>query len=77
MTKQEFLTAFENSLSSEKVSAEFVEEQVKLLSEKLEALPEEDFEKSSGDENVSMLVKSSVEEYLARTRMTSAPTSKR
>jgi hypothetical protein len=76
MTKQEFLTAFKNSLGSEKVSAEFVEEQVKLLSEKLESLPEEDFEKSSGEENISMLVRSSVEEYLARTRMTDAPTSK-
>lgn len=77
MTKQEFLTAFENSLSSEKVSTEFVKEQVDLLSEKLKKLPEEDFQKSSGDENVSMLVRSSVEEYLARTRMTNAPTSKR
>lgn len=76
MTKQEFLTAFENSLRSEKVTPEFVEEQVKLLSEKLEALPEEEFQKSSGDENVSMLVRSSVEEYLARTRQTSAPVSK-
>ena len=76
MTKQEFLTAFENSLRGEKVSADFVEEQVKLLSEKIEALPDEDFQKSSGDESVSMLVKSSVEEYLARTRQTSVPAPK-
>ncbi len=75
MTKQEFLTAFENSLRSEKVTPDFVEEQVKLLSEKLEALPEEEFQKSSGEENISMLVKSSVEEYLARTTVASAPTS--
>ncbi|MBE6608010.1 MAG: hypothetical protein E7633_05610 [Ruminococcaceae bacterium] len=77
MTKQEFLTAFENSLRKEKVTADFVEEQVKLLSEKLSSLPDEDFQKTAGDENVSMLVKSSVEEYLARTRQTSVPTSKR
>ncbi len=77
MTKQEFLRAFESALRTEKVSAEFVEEQTKLLSEKLETLPEEEFQKSAGDENISMLVRSSVEEYLARTRQTSAPTSKR
>ena len=77
MTKQEFLETFESALRAEKVSADFVEEQTKLLSEKLASLPDEEFQKSAESENVSMLVRSSVEEYLARTRQTSAPTSKK
>ena len=41
MTKQEFLETFESALRTEKVSADFVEEQTKLLSEKLASLPDD------------------------------------
>ena len=70
MTKQQFLEAFKSALSGENASPDFVNEQTALLEEKLVTLSDEDFEKRADRDNVSILVRSAMEEYLSRTRHT-------
>lgn len=70
MTKQQFLEAFKSALIGENASPDFVNEQTYLLEGKLAALSDEDFEKRADQENVTLLVRSAMEEYLSRTKHT-------
>ncbi len=68
MTKQQFLEEFQNALNAQIASPEFVNEQIALISGKIDTLSDEDFAKSANGENIDMLVRSSVDEYLSRTK---------
>ncbi len=72
MTKQQFLEAFKSALAAENASPDFVSEQTALLSGKIEALSDEEFAKRASDENIAMLVRSTMEEYLSRTKHSSS-----
>ena len=69
MTKQQFLEAFESALGAENVSADFTREQSALVSEKILSLSDEAFAKYANEENVNMLARSAMEEYLSRTKI--------
>lgn len=68
MTKQQFLEEFQSALIAQNASPDFVNEQTALISGKIEALSDEEFAKSANGENIEMLVRSSMDEYLSRTR---------
>ncbi len=68
MTKQQFLEAFQNALAAENASPDFVSEQTALISGKIEALSDEEFAKRASEENIALLVRSAMEEYLSRTK---------
>lgn len=70
MTRQQFLEEFQSALSDQGASPEFIDEQSALISGKIEALSDTEFEKSANGENIAMLARSSMEEYLSRTRHT-------
>ena len=70
MTKQQFLESFRNALEAENVPNDFIDEQSSLIEGKIETLSDGDFAKSASEENVRMLVRSAMDEFLSRTRLT-------
>lgn len=73
MTRQQFLDAFKKALTDENVPESFISEQIALLEGKIESLSDEEFEKRANDENITMLSRSALDEYLSRTRHSGAP----